>query len=213
MPRFYLQKLVRDKLAKTYEEMGQAATYRELSEAEHLEALKQKIIEEAQELDPTNRESVESEVIDILQAVTDLLSFHDISTKAIQEKRTVKHMEKGGFSKGVYVEYLELADDDEWVEYYRREPAKYPERLRVSDDELVIPEIKPGVYEHYKGHMYEVIGAALETETLEPYVIYKPLHESPVNYWVRPHDMFNDTVVIDGKEQQRFSYVGDLNGA
>ncbi len=44
------------------------------------------------------------------------------------------------------------------------------------------PKIDKGVYEHYKGKRYEVIGVALHSETLEPVVVYKPLYESPLEY-------------------------------
>ena len=33
-----------------------------------------------------------------------------------------------------------------------------------------------GVYRHYKGNTYEVIGFAKHSETLEDMVIYKPLY-------------------------------------
>jgi len=31
--------------------------------------------------------------------------------------------------------------------------------------------LEPGLYEHYKGKQYEVVGVGLHTETLEPLVI------------------------------------------
>lgn len=70
-----------------------------------------------------------------------------------------------------------------------------------------IPEIKLGAYQHYKGNSYEVIGAGLDTETLVPVVIYKPLYDSPVPFWVRPFDMFFGTVEVEGKTIERFRKV------
>jgi len=37
--------------------------------------------------------------------------------------------------------------------------------------------IKLGVYRHYKGNQYEVIGFAKHSETLEDMVIYKALYD------------------------------------
>ncbi len=60
--------------------------------------------------------------------------------------------------------------------------------------------------------MYEVIGVAHHSESLEPLVIYKALYNSeeygPNAIWVRPFDMFVEKVNVDGKEVPRFEYVG-----
>jgi len=73
-------------------------------------------------------------------------------------------------------------------------------------------EIKPGKYKHFKGKMYEVIGTARHSETLEELVVYRALYESPEfgknALWVRPKAMFLEKVKVDGKELLRFSYVG-----
>jgi len=65
--------------------------------------------------------------------------------------------------------------------------------------------IKPGKYKHYKGGMYEVIGPARHSETLEEMVVYKALYQPEgENIWVRPAKMFTEKVVIDGREMLRF---------
>lgn len=71
--------------------------------------------------------------------------------------------------------------------------------------------ITPGGYKHYKGQQYEVIGIGKDTETEEDVVIYQPLYESDVAYWVRPRKMFEDTVTINGKTIRRFERVHDEN--
>lgn len=69
--------------------------------------------------------------------------------------------------------------------------------------------VRPGVYRHYKGNVYQVIGVALHSETREPVVVYKPLHESDIELWVRPYEMFVESVEIDGKDVPRFAFVED----
>ena len=65
-----------------------------------------------------------------------------------------------------------------------------------------------GRYRHYKGNEYEVIGEGRHTETEERVVIYKGLYE-PYDIWVRPYDMFFDTVEVDGNIVSRFTRLVD----
>lgn len=67
--------------------------------------------------------------------------------------------------------------------------------------------IEPGIYQHYKGKSYEVIGVALHTETQETVVMYKPLYDAGAEYFVRPYGMFIDTVTIDGVATKRFAKI------
>jgi hypothetical protein len=80
---------------------------------------------------------------------------------------------------------------------------------RVPHEQLSVPEITPGIYRHYKGDHYEVINTGLDTETLEPVVIYKPLYDTPVPLWVRPFALFMDKVEIEGKMVERFMKVDE----
>lgn len=64
-----------------------------------------------------------------------------------------------------------------------------------------------GIYRHYKGNEYEVLGLGKDTETEEVVVIYRPLYESETSYWVRPYSMFRETVIVDGITVPRFEKV------
>ncbi|KAA5609584.1 DUF1653 domain-containing protein [Rhodovastum atsumiense] len=68
--------------------------------------------------------------------------------------------------------------------------------------------IRLGKYRHYKGKEYVVIGEAKHSETLEEVIVYKALYGAE-DIWVRPKNMFKDTVIIDGKEILRFEYIGE----
>ena len=70
-------------------------------------------------------------------------------------------------------------------------------------------EIQKGIYEHYKGKRYEVIGQALHSETLEIVVIYKALYQGDFPQgmlWVRPLTMFQENVFVNGKSVPRFQH-------
>ena len=70
-----------------------------------------------------------------------------------------------------------------------------------------------GRYQHYKVKFYEIIGVARHSESLEELVIYKALYDSEEfgdnALWARPKKMFLEKVLVDGKEVERFKYIGD----
>ncbi len=75
------------------------------------------------------------------------------------------------------------------------------------EDESMNP-IPLGVYRHYKGNEYEVVGFAKHSETLEDMVIYKALYGEG-GMWVRPLSMWENHIEVDGKTVKRFEYTGD----
>ena len=127
MAKFILNKLIRDKLRGEYEKMNQKAEYRALSKAEFAAALKQKLIEEANEIDVSDRQSIIGEVADVYQVLEDILAANDISVEEVQNAKHAKYMKKGGFAEGTYIETLELSDNDDWNDYYRKHPDLYKE--------------------------------------------------------------------------------------
>lgn len=66
------------------------------------------------------------------------------------------------------------------------------------------PETPLGRYRHYKGGEYEVVGVARHSETNEPLVVYRPLHNDS-GWWVRPHAMFFGSLELHGVLTERFT--------
>lgn len=69
--------------------------------------------------------------------------------------------------------------------------------------------IEPGIYTHYKGNQYEVLGVARQSETLEEVVVYRALYTSADfgdrALWVRPVTMFSESITLpDGETMPRF---------
>ncbi len=67
------------------------------------------------------------------------------------------------------------------------------------------------VFEHYKGKKYKVLGVGRHTETLGMCVVYQSLYDSAEfgdrAVWIRPLEMFLETVTMDGREIPRFRLV------
>lgn len=53
--------------------------------------------------------------------------------------------------------------------------------------------VRPGIYRHYKGRDYEVLGVAVHTETEEVHVVYRALYGN-YTLCIRPLNMFIETV-------------------
>ena len=70
-----------------------------------------------------------------------------------------------------------------------------------------LPPLTPiqlGLYKHYKGNLYEVVGVVRHSESLEQLVLYKALYGEQ-GLWVRPFEMFVSNIEIDGKVVRRFA--------
>lgn len=66
--------------------------------------------------------------------------------------------------------------------------------------------LQPGLYRHYKGGLYSVLGVARHSETEESLVVYQPQYGER-GLWVRPLEMFTEQVMLDGKPVPRFQYL------
>ncbi|MCQ2567874.1 MAG: DUF1653 domain-containing protein [Mogibacterium sp.] len=68
--------------------------------------------------------------------------------------------------------------------------------------------LKPGIYRHFKGNEYELLHVATHSETLEQMVVYRALYGEH-GVWVRPARMWEESVEVDGKRVERFTYIGE----
>ena len=75
--------------------------------------------------------------------------------------------------------------------------------------EEAVQTIPLGRYRHFKGNEYEVIGIARHSEDESPIVVYRALYGDG-GLWVRPVEMWNETVERDGKSYRRFVPVNDI---
>lgn len=68
--------------------------------------------------------------------------------------------------------------------------------------------MKLGLYQHCKGNLYQVWGVSRHSETLEEYVVYQALY-GDYGLWVRPKQMFLETVEVDGIQVPRFKFLSE----
>ena len=82
------------------------------------------------------------------------------------------------------------------------------EKLNVISFDEAVQSIPCGRYRHFKGREYEVLGIARHSETEAPLVVYRKCYDDG-GLWVRPADVWNETVERDGKSMPRFARISD----
>lgn len=83
--------------------------------------------------------------------------------------------------------------------------------LREQENQLTAKVPVGAIFEHYKGKKYKILGTGRHSETLGLCVIYQALYNTSDfgdhSVWIRPLEMFLETVLIDGKEKPRFRLI------
>ena len=72
--------------------------------------------------------------------------------------------------------------------------------------------VQPGIYQHFKGPKYRVIGLSHHSETEAPLVVYQCLY-GDFDLWVRPLESFQSSVERDGERVERFTWLQPLSEA
>lgn len=80
--------------------------------------------------------------------------------------------------------------------------------MEMTPEEVHSLAVEPGIYEHFKGRRYEVLGTARHSESEETLVLYRKLYDD-YSYWVRPIEMFTEQVERDGYSGPRFRRLAD----
>lgn len=131
MIRFYLQKLVRDKVVKKCLDDPEFlhTEHRTLDKQAFRRELLRKVHEEADEipLDDDQRDEALKELADLQKVVDALRQDFGFSTEQVQEEMARKKQDNGGFDNRHYIEYNDFTDDSRWVEILRAQPGKYRE--------------------------------------------------------------------------------------
>ena len=71
-------------------------------------------------------------------------------------------------------------------------------------------DFKLGIYRHFKGGFYKVLHIATHSETQEKLVVYQPMYGER-DIWVRPFDMFTESIERDGKTMLRFQFYHETD--
>jgi len=67
-------------------------------------------------------------------------------------------------------------------------------------------DVKAGIYRHFKGREYEVLGVARHSETGDELVVYRALYGER-GLWLRPKAMFSEIIKNGGVTEPRFRWI------
>lgn len=119
MKKFY-NKLVRDKMVDIYEHDVQnkisanGYSIRYMDHEETLERLKDKLLEEVEEVfeayGKEDKTHLKEELADVIEVIDAMLYHNDLSLPEVLAIRDAKKEKKGGFEKGVYLESIDYFD-------------------------------------------------------------------------------------------------------
>ena len=108
MNRKIYNKLIRDKILEIIRNKGSVPKVSVLGKEKYLKALKEKMVEEANELqEAKTKKDVLNELADIQELVNAVAKNHKIDIKAVENKRNKKAKERGGFEKKLFLEFVE----------------------------------------------------------------------------------------------------------
>ena len=125
--RFKVDKLIRDGLPEMMRRQGLSVFIRRLDEAEFVQRLKDKLVEEAGEAhSAASRDALVEELADLREVVLALLAATGISEAEVEDVRTRKRAERGGFDYRVHNAAVEGEAGADAVAYYLARPTQYP---------------------------------------------------------------------------------------
>lgn len=126
--KFKTDILVRNNRLEMMQKQGINVNYKILSDEEYLQELKNKIVEEANEVcDCKNCNELAEEIADILEVVEHLLDVSNLKMEDIEKIKKIKQEKVGKFDRKIKTFFVEVDDENDVIDYYLKRPNKYPE--------------------------------------------------------------------------------------
>ena len=100
-------KLIRDKIPDIIQQSGLKCETLTLSESEYRQSLRQKVVEEAQEIAAVDDENLITELADIYEVIDAIMEAYGINRELIIAEQMRRRNERGGFQKGIKLLWTE----------------------------------------------------------------------------------------------------------
>jgi predicted house-cleaning noncanonical NTP pyrophosphatase (MazG superfamily) len=126
--RFKVDKLIRDLLPGIMEQEGTVFLTRVMGQEEYMSRLKDKLLEEVQEIRQARcQKEVRGELADLLEVMLALGASYDLTLEDVIQAARDKKRAKGGFEGRIYNPWVEMEADSPAIASYLAQPDKYPE--------------------------------------------------------------------------------------
>ncbi|PSB22814.1 nucleotide pyrophosphohydrolase [filamentous cyanobacterium CCP1] len=100
-------KLIRDRIPEIIQAAGKQCVVEVLSEEEYQQALRQKLIEEAHEVEIATGDDLIQELADLYEVIDELMAAHQIEREAVVKTQEERRVERGGFKKQLRLLWVE----------------------------------------------------------------------------------------------------------
>ena len=128
MVKFICNKLGHDKDLETFKSEGITIHYKLLNRQQLREALTNKLIEEANEVHGAKtRSDIIAELADVLELIDAICKVWEIPSEIVVQEKEQHYKMRGGFEKGLYIETIEMYENNPKVSHFRKAPDRYPE--------------------------------------------------------------------------------------
>ena len=127
MKRYNFNKLIRSNLPERMKKEGVYLSGRPLTDEEFAKELKNKLVEEAGEVQDTHsREDLIKELADVMEVIETITSLRGITKEEIEKERLLKCQINGHFLAANFVDYIEVPiTNRKVIEYLQKRNRPY----------------------------------------------------------------------------------------
>ncbi len=124
---FKVEKLIRDHLPCMMRAKGIVVHERVMEQEEFIQRLKEKLLEEADEVkQASHADELLEELADVLEVIQTLSAAAGLSMRQIEDKRIEKRNSRGGFEGRVFNHRVDMEEDNQAIAYYLNKREQYP---------------------------------------------------------------------------------------
>jgi len=125
---FKVEKLIRDQIPSILRAKGIVVHERVMEQEEFICSLKDKLLEEGEEVRQTqNTEELLEELADVLEVIKTLSLATGLTMDDIERKRIEKRHVKGGFEERIFNHRIDIEENNQAIAYYLNNSTQYPE--------------------------------------------------------------------------------------